>query len=484
MNEILTCASRFVDDKGRERIFQGMNLVNKSRTAPDWTEDDIRTLAEDGVNLLRLGCVWEGIEPEPGVYNTEYLDSVRTALDWCEKYGVYAFFDLHQDLYSSFGKQYAGDGAPVWTAYKPEKVKPTKVIWAEGYFFSSSVQRSFDNFWENRPCMGRGIQDWFNDMLAFTVRSLCDKPALMGWDVFNEPYPGTPGGRVFRRLVARVASLVLKSPRVDRKKAMQDLRNGDIMGVLGVMDDHVLYRQMVEAGKQEILEFDRKRYYPFLKRAAETIRSVTDRGVILMENCYYSNLGIPCSTPPITYDNGEREKKLAFAPHGYDITVDSPLTNKASPARVDFIFNEHRRTQERLNVPVVVGEWGGMVPGSTEYPALEHLLDFYDGYLWSQTYWHFNRQMHGGEIMAILRRPYPCAVAGRILSHKYDRKKREFVLHYVGDASIAAPTVVFLGDKPAGVTSTAPYTLSQNAAGAWELTAAPADSRCVIIVQM
>ena len=164
----------------------------------------------------------------------------------------------------------------------------------------------------------------------------------------------------------------------------------------------------------------------------------------------------------MVYENGEKEKNLAFAPHGYDITVDTPLTNKASPHRADFIFDEHRRKQESMDIPVLVGEWGGMVPGGDEYPALEHLIDKFDANLWSQTYWHYMDGMADTKIMDVLCRPYPAAVAGEIKKYRYDRKNRVFDLSYTGSAHIKAPTLIYLPEKPKKIFSTKKYALKEN----------------------
>ena len=150
---------------------------------------------------------------------------------------------------------------------------------------------------------------------------------------------------------------------------------------------------------------------------------------------------------------------------------------------VDQIFNEHERTQERLNVPVLVGEWGGMVSGAKEYPALEHLIRKFDRNQWSQTYWHYNNELHTGGIGEILARPYPSAVAGEIKSYNFDRKKQEFVLHYTGDANITAPTEVFLGKKPKNIIATAKYTLEETSLGNCVLKAEPTDGKCVIVAE-
>ena len=41
------------------------------------TDDDIKTLASYGSNIVRLGVIWEAVEKAPGVYDMEYLDEVE-----------------------------------------------------------------------------------------------------------------------------------------------------------------------------------------------------------------------------------------------------------------------------------------------------------------------------------------------------------------------------------------------------------------------
>ena len=473
MNTISVRGRSFIDDKGRERIFNGLNFVDKHclpdedgviRYHTDLTEETLAALAAKGVNIIRLGVTWAAIEPEQGRYNTVYLDGVREALRLCEKQGVYAFLDWHQDLYSHYCCH--GDGAPEWACVGNKKeIKDPIVIWATGYFLNRSVWRSFDAFWENKPVNGKGVRDSFCDMLAFTADYLKDCPAVMGYDLLNEPFPGTPGGKIFRQLVAGGLGTLLFSKRVDRKQLIRDLKAKDVMKALSVADDPKVYHGVIDKGSRLLYDFDLNRYYPFLKAAAAAIRRVTDKGVIFSENCYYSNTGIPCSCPRVTYDDGSDEGNLAFAPHGYDLTVDTPLTNEASPHRVDFIFDEHARTQARLNAPVMVGEWGGMVPGGDKYPALEHLIDKFDRNRWSQTYWHWFRDMENSKIMEILARPIPQAVAGRIKSYGYDRKNDVFTLCYEGSSTIKAPTLIWLPKEPKKIYSTKKYELKHTENG-------------------
>ena len=470
MNTISVNGKRLVDEHGRERIFNGLNFVYKGvdkdsdgvvKYHTDITDELLKALKKKGVNIIRLGLTWAGIEPTMDEYNLEYLDGYKAVLKLCEKNEIYVFMDWHQDLFSAFCST-PGDGAPQWACVHTKKKSDPLFIWAEGYFFHKDVHRSFDDFWENADICGKGMRDRFCDMLTFTVDYLKDCKAIIGYDIFNEPFPGTPGGKIFRNLVRNGIETILFNKRVDRKGLITDAMKKDVMAMLSVADDPKVYNKIIEGAKDMLFEFDTKRYYPFLVAAAEAIRKVDKTGIIFSENCYYSNLGIPCSVPRIVYKNGEREENHIFSPHGYDITVDTPLTNNASPYRVDFIFDEHKRTQERMDVPVLVGEWGGMVPGSEEYPALEHLIEKFDSNKWSQTYWHYYNDFENSRIMDVICRPLPIAVAGTIKKYSYDRKEKLFTLTYTGSSTIKAPTLIYLPSAPKKIWSTKSYVLKDN----------------------
>lgn len=487
MNTISVSGKRLVDEFGRERIFNGINFVYKGveedadgvvRYKTYITPEILEALKAKGINIIRLGLTWAGIEPTMGEYNNEYLDGFKKILKLCEKYEIYAFIDWHQDLFSNFCMS-AGDGAPKWTCIHTKKRKDQLLIWAEGYFFHKDIQRSFDDFWANTEIAGRGMLDRFCDMLTYTADYLKDCKAIMGYDVFNEPFPGTPGGKIFRNLVKNGVETILFNKRVDRKGLVTDAMKKDVMAMLSVADDPKVYHKIIDNAKDMLFEFDTKKYYPFLVKAAAAIRKADKTGIILSENCYFSNLGIPCSVPRIVYKNGEREDNHVFSPHGYDITVDTPLTNNASPYRIDFIFDEHKRTQERLQVPVIVGEWGGMVPGSEEYPALEHLIEKFDSNKWSHTYWHYYDNFENSEIMNVISRPLPIAVAGEIKSYSYDRKENLFTLSYKGSSAIKAPTLIYLPKEPKKIYSTKNYVMKDN--GILQVYAGKGD--CIVKVE-
>ena len=177
-----------------------------------------------------------------------------------------------------------------------------------------------------------------------------------------------------------------------------------------------------------------------------------------MENCYWSNTCIPCSTPAIEV-NGEREKNFCFTPHGYDFMVDTPQYKYASNDRVRAIFEEHVRTQDRLDAPVLVGEWGGFGgEGEDWLPHIEFLVNFFEQHKWGFTYWHYVNDMFDSPLMKVLSRPYPMAVGGRLNSYCFDRSTQEFNLSFEGDGECAAPSEIYI-HKPAKTVEGCEYEL-------------------------
>lgn len=453
MDRISILGKSFIDEYQRQRIFNGVNIVYKQAGKnsdgkilynANITEEEVKQLKDRGVNVIRAGLTWAGTEPERGKYNVEYLNGFRNTLKLYEKYGIYALVDFHQDLYCSYGIV-SGDGAPRWACTGDFKSRKPLLLWDEGYFFDNAVAASFDSFWNN--C--NGIQDSFLKMLTFTSDYLKNCNNIIGYDVFNEPYPGKDGQKAFWAMLNGGLNTLAFSNRINRKQLLKDILNSDFQGILKITEDKKVYHSVIDRANLYIKKFDEEKYYPFIEKAHKAIQLSDNNTLIFFENCYYSNTGIPCSFP--------EAKDLVFSPHGYDLTVDTPLTNTASPERVDIIFDSHKQTQDRLSCPVLVGEWGGMVSGSDSYPALEHILDIFDRNMWSQTYWHYFSGITEGKLGDTLFKTYPQAVSGRIRYYKTDRHEHSFTLSYNGSEDIKAPTVIYLSSIPKAIYSTLPY---------------------------
>lgn len=467
MLKISTFEKKFIDSEGRERIFNGMNLCDKGyfdhakgKKIYDlpFDEELISRLSRLGFNLIRLGLTWDAVEPQPFEYDEDYLDRLEKIADLCCKYGIYFFLDMHQDLYGGYPNVMA-DGAPGWACLTDgAKFKPTKIVWAEGYFWGKAVHNCFDNFWADKEYNGIPLQTYFCKMWQHVAERFKDHPALFGFDILNEPFPGSDGGRVFRKLIANLAKTVITDKRCKLGWMAKQLVTGNAIRVLEPFDDPALFRKVTSAGDELIKKFDTGVYSQFINRVTKAIRSVTDNGIIIMENSYYSNLGIPYSCPPVSID-GKREEQLCFAPHAYDLMVDTPAYKFASNNRVGSIFDEHKRSQERLEVPLIVGEWGGQSEGTAWLYHIEYLLDKFDSNHWGQTYWAYYDGLLENPIMTCLHRTAPVAVCGSIVDYSFDRENKVFTLNYKQDKEYSVPTEIYVHKAAKSIECGGEYTL-------------------------
>lgn len=448
MEKISVSGRILIDEYGRERIFNGVNLCDKGsydadkkarQYCYDWNDSIIEEFKKQGVNIVRLGITWDAVEPEKGKYNDVYIESIKRTLDKLEKAGIYAYIDMHQDLYSGWGNG-PGDGAPAWACHTDKyKYKNPRLVWAESYFISRAVHRAFDNFWDNKY----GVQDAYKKMWAYLVKKLGNHPAIFGYDIMNEPFLGKDGGKVFFTLIGSLIATTLTDKRISKKELIKRaLTKGQAVHVLDLYTADI-FGKIVNKAAPIVNKFDLGRYMPFLDSTAKEIRKISQEPILFIENSYYSNLGIKFAGRPIEVD-GERDKNQLFAPHAYDLMVDTPAYKYAHNGRVKSIFDRRRQEQlENLDMPLLVGEWGGFSEGTEWLDHIEFLLDLFDSYKWSNTYWAYFDGLFGSPLWDVLKRPYPRAVTGKIEGYKHDRDENTFTLTYEQDKDFDVPTEIF-----------------------------------------
>ena len=332
MEKIRTDGKRLIDEFGRERIFHGINVCDKGvynyETGKrvfeyEWADGRLEKFKQFGMNIIRLGITWEAVEPEKGRYNDEYLDAIKKILDKCHEAGIYAYIDMHQDLYSGWGDG-PGDGAPYWACYTDgHKYTNPKLVWAESYFISKAVHRAFDNFWVNNYL----VQTSYKNMWKHVAEKFDGHPALFGYDVMNEPFLGSDGGKTFIKLITSLACQTITDKRIKKTKMIKEaLTKGRAIHVLDQYKADV-FNEIVNKAAPIVNKFDREKYMPFLNSTAEEIRKVSKEPILFIENSYYSNLGIKCAVEPIKV-GGKREPNQLFAPHAYDLMVDTPAFHR------------------------------------------------------------------------------------------------------------------------------------------------------------
>lgn len=464
MIKILTRGKDFVDSYGRQRIFNGINMVYKGESIgdtreknyiPNWDESHFKWLKDNGFNIIRLGIVWDAIEHEMGKYDEKYLDWVSSMLQLCEKYNIYAFLDMHQDLY---GIPYGG-GAPEWAFMAPNKNHMEGAIWSDAYILSEAINTAYYNFWLNTKAPdGIGLQDHYANMWAHIVERLKDHKALIGYDVLNEPFPGKHSQEIFGTLLGAYAQVT------NQDMTPQELMEafGDIdkkKDLLKKIDDIELYAAMAEPAFDYIEAFDNTFLAPFYKKMTAAIRQVNEDGIMMMENCYFSNMGVQCSIPLIE-NNGVVDSNQAFTPHGYDLVVDTPYIVEASNNRITAIFNNHKNLQDKLNIPVVVGEWGAHSMYAEGLYHIKYLLNYFDQQKWSQTYWCYHENIEQAPVMSVLKRPYPQAVSGDISNYKYDYEEKIFDMEWNENSDSEMPTSIYLPCEPKDIKIEGQYSIS------------------------
>lgn len=476
MDKITVSSKQFIDEYGRERIFYGVNIggknipymkLYKDTKSIDSLKNIIKYLHSHGLNVIRFLLNWSYLEPEPKQYNEDALNGIEELLDLCEENKIYVYLDMHQDLYSSFEDEknikfnsvLHGNGAPHWACITNGKeFKTPKKIWAEGYFISKAVHNAFDNFWDNTVVEGQGLQEHFCDLWRMLAKRFGKHPALLGFDIFNEPFPYTYGKNIFFIIVKSAIKTTLSNRKISKAKLFTALfKQEPLPALLSQYRSDIMYKITSPANKY-IEKFDKEKYSPFLNKVAAAIREETDNGIIFMENCYYSNLGIPFSAPPITVNSG-LEKNQAFAPHAYDLMVDTPLYKYADDERVGAIFKRRKNEQDNLGIPVLVGEWGGgnLIPDWFEHA--EYLLNLFDSFKWSHTYWQFNPIICNTPVMDMLCRTHPIAVCGEIQSYHFDRTEGLFTLSFKQDTDFNVPTEIFCHTQPKAVKTNGTYEL-------------------------
>jgi hypothetical protein len=164
---------------------------------------EIRSL---GLNVVRLVIDWSELEPTPGHYSGEFLDRVAQVVGWARAQGISVIIDMHEDQYSRFilpttkhlpaGCTPSGgyDGAPRWAVFTDGE--PSCEQFGESDL-NPAVAAAFDNFWHNRlvsgplgESPGPGLQDEYIGALAALARRFSTDPAVIGYELMNEPLPG------------------------------------------------------------------------------------------------------------------------------------------------------------------------------------------------------------------------------------------------------------------------------------------------------
>ncbi len=412
---------KFIDSQGRHTLLHGINMVCKEKERNylgDYKEEDFKKLKQWGFNVIRLGIFWDGVEPQPGQYNDHYLSEIDKFIVLAQQHGISVFLDMHQDLFSC---KYA-DGAPEWATLTDGLEHVQTDLWSESYLLSGAVQAAFDNFWNNMVASdGIGIQDHYINMWRYLAARYKNHESVIGYDIMNEPFVGSGVNQIIAMLLTEIGKVMFTDEEMDMERLMAMYTDPvQKMDIMKLLNDKKLYKSIMESVQGLPQQFETTCLNDFYNKVGRAIREEDENTMIFLEANYFSNAGMMSDIRPITDGSGVQDKNQVFTPHGYDILVDTDQYNQSCNERIDVIFEAHRSVQDKLDLPMLVSEWG-CYPDATEeqLPQAAYLVNIFEKYLASDTYFDFSH-INNNLITKVIVRAYPMKAAGEIVSYSYD----------------------------------------------------------------
>lgn len=189
---ISTTGTWLTNSDGQVVLMHGLNEVYKlapfEPSASGFSNDDAAFLAANGFNVVRLGVIWAGVEPAPGVFDTAYIDSIQQTVQTLANHGIYTILDFHQDEYSAM---FGGEGAPAW-ASQSGGLPNTSFPFPYNEFLDPAETHAWDAFWSNAGAPnGLGLEDDYAQMLETVGGDFNGNTDVLGFEIMNEPYPGS-----------------------------------------------------------------------------------------------------------------------------------------------------------------------------------------------------------------------------------------------------------------------------------------------------
>lgn len=400
------------DDQGRVVIFHGLNYISAAKSDPDrlveLRDEDLDRIAGDwGFDAVRYLVFWDAIEPAPGVYDDAYLERVRGELDKLSSRGIFAIIDFHQDVYASI---FCCDGAPEWAVRTDGESFEMQEQWFLNYF-QPAVVRAWDNFWLYDRGEHGDLQDHYTAMIAHTAAALGDHPAVLGFDLMNEPHPGS----LF-----------------------------DVGESLGTKND-----------SEESRRFDSEFYTPFLQRAVDAIRLAAPDAWLFFEPRYGGpGAGARSHIGPLV-DPRPAGPRLVYFPHLYSLVLEG--AQKYDTKRDDTIvrWEAHRREEaDLLETPTGIGEFGLDHGWDRADVFIDEVLAMADRQFASWTYWSYDPGgwgLHGhdtadGEspLADLFIRVVPRRIAGNPVSFSWDLRRKAAELIYRAPPDATAATEIYI----------------------------------------
>lgn len=378
------------DGAGRARQLRGANIKTEDPLG-DASEQLLDDLAVRGFDLLRLSVYWHQIEPEQGTYDEDYLDAVAEVLDRAEPRGINVILSFHQDV---FGPAFGFGGIPDWATRTDGAPYTRQDVWLANYL-EPAVQNAWEHLYEDPDLREAQATTW-----AMGAERFGDHPAVLGYDLLNEPFGKQREGESLLDAASRVQATQLTD----------------------------MYDRLIDA-----------------------MRSEDPDGWMFVEAPNVASIGLPVTLGPIDDD------RVVFFPHMYDADIET-ATYTEGDAELDLSFFETyeaviRTYPEAQGLPMMVGEWGLADPERAGMDVfVDESLALMDrvGSGWTVFNWcrgdgycPIDEEGRDRPNIGQIVRPWASAIAGAPTSFGYDRSTGTLTVRF-DDTDADGPTEIVI----------------------------------------
>ncbi|MDL9935776.1 cellulase family glycosylhydrolase [Gordonia sp. ABSL1-1] len=403
-----------IDDQGRTIYVHGLQIANKKPPyhAPPAavTDRDAALIKSLGVNSVRLAWFWKGLEPVRGRIDQAYLNEIVREVDVLTRNGLWVLLEFHQDNYN---EKVHGAGFPDWATFTDGAPNPPEAIQGSSAFLNPALQRAFDNLYANRAGIQDSMASAWKTLAHSVISNGADHGRLLGYDLFNEPWPGSA-----------YPSCAAGCP-----------------------------------------AFDRGRLQPLQDRLARAVRTVDRRTPVFYEPHLLADIGVPSYLEPVPAGVAP----VVYSFHDYCGT--SLVTKKADrestslgypacPALDETVYRNAIDTATRMRAGLMQTEFGD----TQDLTELERIMQLADKYLTGWMLWGYKDWIDypGGigdgdlfdnpDDLSTLRRPManviaratPQAIAGVPTRYRYDPTTGRMELSWTARPGVSAPTDIFV----------------------------------------
>ncbi len=381
-----------VDASGRVVIVHGVNMPSKSLpaypAALGFGDADAAALASLGLNAVRLTVERYAAEPSPGVFDDDYLAQIAGTVRMLASHGILSLIDFHQDEY---GPVFFDNGYPDWMTVTDGLPNVYEVGFPFQYVANPALERAFDHLWANDPGPdGKPLQSDDAAILSRVAAGLANQPGVLGYEILNEPWPGSVYPTCF---VPEVGCPV----------------------------------------------FDRGPVSAYYRRMTSALRAADPARLIFYEPLVTFNYGIPTSVKP------PADPGLGFAFHDYSACGDAgvPASEAASCAPEDaMVLANAVDYSRRTGTALLETEFGA----TFDTQQLAQQLAQYDQQMMPWMFWSYTRYIDplapdgtlepptasnlNRTMIRTLARPYPQLIAGTPIGWSYEPRTNVFTLRY------------------------------------------------------